>query len=304
MAGLRAHPFFASIHWQTLWTDPAPPLEAGLVRREPPKHGADQKWEDVGAAWDDLVNGQTMQDGADGDEDDFLVPAGKVGWDGIGWAADAEGPEYELFGKREYEAVNVPPEDVGPLGELPSYAHKPAELGARDLPSPDGASERTMLGALTPMSNGHVNGVNGNGFGSVNGNGFGSVNGNGFGSVNGNGFGSVNGTALYELPEPEPSEEDTHQKGGSSESDAGETVHGPVKSDAPEVNGKAHDPPAKAGSKPVDMPAPVRDAYATSSSDGSPVEKLGAALEAMGLNRGRNRTRSPIRNELPAEPDW
>ena len=277
MAALRAHPFFASIHWQTLWTDPAPPLEAGLVRREPPKHGADQKWEDVGAAWDDLVNGQTMQDGADGDEGDFLVPASKAGWDGISWAPDAEGPEYELFGKRGYEAVNVPPEDVGPLGELPIYAHKPAELGAQDLPSPDGASERTMLGALTPMSNGHVNG---------------------------NGIGSVNGTALYELPEPEPSEEDTHQKGGSAESDGGETVHGPVKSDTPEVNGKAHDPPAKAGSKPVDVPTPVRDAYATSSSDGSPVEKLGAALEAMGLNRGRNRTRSPIRNEVPAEPDW
>ncbi|ETW80952.1 hypothetical protein HETIRDRAFT_319474, partial [Heterobasidion irregulare TC 32-1] len=28
MAALRAHPFFASIHWQTLWTGPAPPLEA------------------------------------------------------------------------------------------------------------------------------------------------------------------------------------------------------------------------------------------------------------------------------------
>jgi len=52
---------------------------------------------------------------------------------------------------------------------------------------------------------------------------------------------------------------------------------------------------------PVSVPAPVRDSYSTSSSDGSPVEKLGAALEAMGLNRGRHRTRSPIRN---GEPDW
>lgn len=63
-------------------------------------------------------------------------------------------------------------------------------------------------------------------------------------------------------------------------------------------------------SAPLCVPRVVRDSYATSSSDGSPVEKLSAALEAMGIHRGRLRTRSPTpaRDTPPSAsveaPDW
>ena len=77
MAALRAHSFFESVNWQTLWTDPAPPLEPGLVRREHPLgRGADQEWDDVGAAWDELVGDQ---DGGDDDDDGLAEVAGKNG---------------------------------------------------------------------------------------------------------------------------------------------------------------------------------------------------------------------------------
>ncbi|KAL4074335.1 kinase-like domain-containing protein [Scleroderma citrinum] len=73
-AALRAHPFLASTKWETLWTDPSPPLEAGLVQKEGWKNalgnagtinGLDEdedewegKWGDVGAIWDSLVGGE------------------------------------------------------------------------------------------------------------------------------------------------------------------------------------------------------------------------------------------------------
>ncbi|KAJ7594723.1 kinase-like protein [Mycena floridula] len=51
--GLRSHPFFAQTKWDSLWTDPPPNLEAGLVKNDPAAGG--QQWDDVGAAWDRLV---------------------------------------------------------------------------------------------------------------------------------------------------------------------------------------------------------------------------------------------------------
>ncbi|THH00796.1 hypothetical protein EW026_g1788 [Hermanssonia centrifuga] len=65
MQALRAHPFFTPIRWDTLWTDPAPPLEPGLVKKEPPPEGRTNgvnTWEDVGAAWDELVDGSRDED--------------------------------------------------------------------------------------------------------------------------------------------------------------------------------------------------------------------------------------------------
>jgi len=65
---------------------------------------------------------------------------------------------------------------------------------------------------------------------------------------------------------------------------------------------------ARRKSAPLRVPRGMRDSYATSSSDGSPVEKLGAALEAMGIHRGRLRTRSPTPARGSASsadmPDW
>lgn len=51
---LRSHPFFSTIIWDTLWTEPVPALETGLVKRIPEK-GEDAKWEEINTAWEELV---------------------------------------------------------------------------------------------------------------------------------------------------------------------------------------------------------------------------------------------------------
>jgi 3-phosphoinositide dependent protein kinase-1 len=99
MHQLRSHPFFASINWETLWTDPAPPLEPGLVKREHPLASrGDHDWEDVGSAWDDLVAGK----GHSSDE--------------VGWASDGEGSEFQIA-KHTGHGNGLHVEEVGPLGE-------------------------------------------------------------------------------------------------------------------------------------------------------------------------------------------
>ncbi|KAJ7755712.1 kinase-like protein [Mycena maculata] len=95
-SALKLHKFFASISWTSLWSDPAPPIEPGLVKKEYPlAHGQDRNWEDVGAAWDELVGNDS---------------------DGIEWSSDAEGP------RRENGHGNGTPHpraaDIGPMGEI------------------------------------------------------------------------------------------------------------------------------------------------------------------------------------------
>lgn len=54
--------------------------------------------------------------------------------------------------------------------------------------------------------------------------------------------------------------------------------------------------------EPIDVPdLPAETESATSSSDGSPIEKLGAVLEAMRMDRGRARAQTPIGN---GDVDW
>ncbi|KAJ7783113.1 kinase-like domain-containing protein [Mycena metata] len=59
---LKSHAFFTPIVWASLWTDPPPPLEAGLFKKE--------DLDPANAAWDDLVG--SIDEG-----------------DAIEWAADA-----------------------------------------------------------------------------------------------------------------------------------------------------------------------------------------------------------------------
>ncbi|KAJ8596394.1 kinase-like protein [Rhizopogon salebrosus TDB-379] len=102
---LRAHPFFASVSWDTLWTDPAPALEPGLVKREVPVADGEEegRWDDVGEAWDRLVGGN--------------VDAGVGSEDGIGWAEDGDGTEFRRFKARHgHDYV-----EEGPMGEIPDY---------------------------------------------------------------------------------------------------------------------------------------------------------------------------------------
>ncbi len=56
---LRQHPFFKSTDWQSIWVEPAPPMEAGLVKKEHPGPGDDNY--DVGAAWDELVSNEGVE---------------------------------------------------------------------------------------------------------------------------------------------------------------------------------------------------------------------------------------------------
>jgi 3-phosphoinositide dependent protein kinase-1 len=66
MQALRSHPFLSSIKWDTLWTDSSPALLPGLVVREHSLSSSnDHNWDDVGAAWDDLVDSDGDSDGLD-----------------------------------------------------------------------------------------------------------------------------------------------------------------------------------------------------------------------------------------------
>ena len=69
------------------------------------------------------------------------------------------------------------------------------------------------------------------------------------------------------------------------------------------------DVPSAVRTQPIDVPPRgKRDSYSTgsvtSSSDGSPVEKLEASLEAAGLNRGRNRAQTPIQGNSHPDEEW
>ncbi|KAJ6558558.1 kinase-like protein [Mycena vulgaris] len=96
-SALKSHPFFSSIVWTSLWTDPAPPIEPGLVKKEHPlAQGQDRNWEDVGAAWDELV----------GNDDS----------DGIEWSSDAEGPR--RHNGHGDSTPNPHTTDIGPKDEI------------------------------------------------------------------------------------------------------------------------------------------------------------------------------------------
>jgi 3-phosphoinositide dependent protein kinase-1 len=110
MQALRTHPFFSSIHWNTLWADPAPPLQAGLVKKERPLagDGTGQNWADMGAVWDELV-GCELRD-----------------TDEIAWASDGEGPRYELINNNKQNGhASKGVREEGPMGEVPRYNNNP-----------------------------------------------------------------------------------------------------------------------------------------------------------------------------------
>lgn len=99
MDALRAHPFFNPVSWGTLWIDPTPPLEAGLVAKEPAedvniepeelRKQQKQNVEDYAAEWRDAFpswNNRTVEDRnpnisgsavieSDGDVSSFSAPS-------------------------------------------------------------------------------------------------------------------------------------------------------------------------------------------------------------------------------------
>ncbi|KAI0958424.1 hypothetical protein AcV7_004251 [Taiwanofungus camphoratus] len=231
MQALRAHLFFASINWSTLWSDPVPPLEPGLIKKEqyPPGQSPNgtREWEDVGAAWDNLVGGDDLDDG-------------------ISWASDGEGGEYILGPGARIPNGSKFGEEVGPMGEQRPFAFPTVAVpgnGDEGLSDPSPSADRDV---------------------------------------------SNQAPAVRFADAPEA---------GSAVVD--DETHDRLKSTL--------DVPSAVKARPIDVPkATVVDSYstesATSSSDSSPIERLGAALEATGLDRGRNRAQTPIQgNGLPVE---
>ena len=310
MEELRAHPFFAPIRWDTLWDDPAPPLETGLVRREPVP--ADE-WDDVGATWDQLVgpDGSDDEDEGDGSSEGphshGHVRIRAPGDDGIEWAPDAQ-----TF----VSPPAIPPEEIGPHGEIPDYAHKalPSAAGVLNGINTVGAAVdadgdvEDAQGEHTAGADGTVSGTYGIHFALPGIDKVSKNTGPGTGAV-AVAVSAVTDGATGSGVRPGPG----HGPGPGPGKDKDEKDASPVSSSTEIADG---DGGAVAGeelppsSAPLRVPRVVRDSYATSSSDGSPVEKLGAALEAMGIHRGRLRTRSPTpaRDSPPSAsvdaPDW
>jgi 3-phosphoinositide dependent protein kinase-1 len=304
MEALRSHAFFASIRWDTLWDDPAPPLETGLVRREAAP--ADE-WDDVGAAWDELVSGPDGSE--DEDEDDGDVegshPNGNAhahsrsrapGDDGIEWAPDAQA---------YVSPPAIPPEEIGPHGEMPDYARESLSL-ARAVNGVD-----AIDAVVTPGSDvGDARGERAVGAGTDS-----AINGNYelhlvppridgvlMDAITSAGEGAGPGIrppSSVPSPDPGPGKDNVAER-GSPVSTSREAGYGDGELAVGDLTRRM--------SAPLRVPRGMRDSYATSSSDGSPVEKLGAALEAMGIPRGRLRTRSPTPargSPSSAEaPDW
>ncbi|KAJ6593690.1 kinase-like domain-containing protein [Mycena capillaripes] len=120
-SALKSHEFFTSIIWTSLWTDPTPPIEAGLVKKEHPlAQEQDRNWEDVGATWDELVNNDS---------------------DGIEWSSDAE----QSHGRGIRSASPPHTTDIGPKDEIkaspfPSLHDKVRPLSLSNDPSRDDSS--------------------------------------------------------------------------------------------------------------------------------------------------------------------
>jgi len=100
MDTLKHHPFFKPINWEKLWTDPVPPLEAGLFKKEhlPPPSSDSTIWDDVEAAWD-----------------------GIMAEDEMAWASDTEGPECPVPVNGHLIAQIRDNELLGPTDIPPSF---------------------------------------------------------------------------------------------------------------------------------------------------------------------------------------
>lgn len=261
MKALRSHPFFASIDWKTLWTAPAPPLEAGLVKKDP--KAAEGRWDDVGAAWDDLVDS-----GRDEDE--------------MSWASDDD-----QGGEVQFKIMQPTPirhdsriEEVGPMGETrPTYVPSPS--------IPVGTAETN--GRQTPRPLSMHNGVNGHSQ-------------SGSGSSSGVRFAEQDSQPSSPEPMQPPqlarqtSESDKTDSGTEADEDR-DTV-APTLDDIPSaVKTQPIDVPVVTNGQRDSFST----GSATSSSDGSPPST--AMDAALVLARGRDRTQTPIQGNGPARDD-
>lgn len=134
-------------------------MEPGLVKKEPPNRtgegglllvdGEDARWDDIGAKWDALVGAEHDIDA--GETEGTLVDGNRVGAghprvddDGIGWAEDAHGAQFERYRLKDastFKRASRIAEEVGPMGELPDYTLTVANgTHIESSPSPENAN--------------------------------------------------------------------------------------------------------------------------------------------------------------------
>ncbi|PSR71767.1 hypothetical protein PHLCEN_2v12371 [Hermanssonia centrifuga] len=267
MQALRAHPFFTPIRWDTLWTDPAPPLEPGLVKKEPPPEGRTNgvnTWEDVGAAWDELVDGSRDEDEiswASEGEDEFKF--GSASTNGSSFTAFSAINGINGVGGYEHEPV-------GPLNEIRPYVETPIASNGIDV-----TDEKTS-GCHTPRP---LNGLK-------------------------HSSTSSSSSSGVRFVESHPEEVSTQQHSNGNESEPPDS--GTEADEDRDTVSPTLDIPAAVRTQPIDVPFRpngLRDSYstgsATSSSEGSPPS---GGLDAV-LERGRNRAQTPIQGNGPTHDD-
>ncbi|KAF8257988.1 kinase-like domain-containing protein [Lactarius quietus] len=257
MEELRAHPFFAPIRWDTLWDDPAPPLETGLIRRE---SGPADEWDDVGATWDEPMMEARRAHMR------IRTRVDEHGEDGIEWAPDAQ---------TYLSPLAIPPEEIGPHEEIPEYAREVVPLigaingvDAVDGTMSAGREVEDARGEHTFSLPGidRVSKNTGPGAGAIADS---AANDEATGSGVRPGPDNGPGPSLGK----EKDEEGASPVGSSTE--VGDSMGAAALGEEPYQSSAL-----------LRVPRVVQDSYATSSSYGIPVEKLRAALEAMRIQRG------------------
>lgn len=155
---LKAHPFFASIDWASLWTIPAPTLESGLVKKEPKP--ANNNWDDVGYNWDHVVSFPRSHDeipwaGEEDEDEEVLDQRTEHGDDSSSSAvmeeeAEAEDSSNASADVEEEQAVEaVHPDNQQPDAPAILPASKPIPV-----PAPPAQQDQFATGSTTSSSEG------------------------------------------------------------------------------------------------------------------------------------------------------
>jgi 3-phosphoinositide dependent protein kinase-1 len=146
---LRSHPFFSTIVWDTLWTEPVPTLETGLVKRIPEK-GEDAKWEEINTAWEELVASE------DDDEIEWADTETQVKPDTEAELPDAEQVQRRSLIRQDTASTIQPTFENPALGTNPQSSPLSETTGVRSFSSsseccPEGQkSEAPEAPALQP----------------------------------------------------------------------------------------------------------------------------------------------------------
>jgi len=155
MKALKAHPFFTSIDWTTLWTVTPPTLESGLVKKEPKP--ANNHWDDVEYNWDHVVAFPRGHDEIPwvGEEDEDLDQRTEHGYGSSSSAALEEETEEEgssnTSGDTEERGET---ETVHPHGQEPTAPDIIPTSKPIPVPAPPVQQDLFATGSTTSSSEG------------------------------------------------------------------------------------------------------------------------------------------------------